>query len=170
MPTPSDVVAGRVRQVRRKRGLTVAQLAQRCAELGMPGLTEQAIYNLEAGRADKQGRRRRSVSVDELLALAAALNCAPIHLLVPLDDETPYEITPKYAEPGWFVREWVRGGPWPLPGADVREFYSERPEHEFIGIVGEPTNDADVIRRAAAEDRQRQLERWRWPQRQPEGS
>src|SRR6266496_5977045 len=63
--TPSDVVSGRVREIRHKRAMTVAQLADRLADLGMPGLTEQALYNLEAGRPDRRGHRRRAVSRSE---------------------------------------------------------------------------------------------------------
>jgi hypothetical protein len=59
-----------------------AELAARCAELGAGHLTENVIENIESGRRDKQGRRRRDVTVDELLTLAVALNVAPVHLLV----------------------------------------------------------------------------------------
>lgn len=131
MPTPSDVAAKRVREVRRKRGLTVAQLAERCAERGMPELTEQALYNLEAGRADKRGRRRRAVTVDELLVLSLALDVAPTHLLIsPDDDFEPYQITPARSEPAGAVRDWIRGVPI-LDGIVQRDFYTEVPEPEF---------------------------------------
>jgi transcriptional regulator with XRE-family HTH domain len=157
MPTPSDVVAGRVREVRRKRGLTVAQLAERCAELGMPGLTEQAIYNLEAGRADKQGRRRRAVTVDELLALSLALDVAPVHLLVSPDtDGEPQEITPARVEPASAVRDWVRGVPT-LDGIDPRAFFAEVDVHEWRRITddlrqrAEDPNWPEATRRGARE-------------------
>src|SRR6266536_4003390 len=82
--TPSEQVAAQVREIRQKRRWTVAQLAQRCEELGMPGLTEQALYNLEAGRPDPRGRRRRAVTVDEAIALSFALGVAPIDLMAPV--------------------------------------------------------------------------------------
>jgi transcriptional regulator with XRE-family HTH domain len=128
--TASDMVARRVREVRRRRGLTVAQLAQRCAELGYPDLTDQALYNLEAGRADKRGRRRRAVTVDELLVLALTLDVAPVHLLVPLEDDRPYQTTPTRAEQSGPVRDWVRGVE-PLDGTDARAYWSEVPEVEW---------------------------------------
>jgi transcriptional regulator with XRE-family HTH domain len=130
--TPSDVVAGRVRDIRHKRGLTVAQLAARLADRGMPGLTEQALYNLEAGRPDRRGLRRRAVSVDELLALAYALEVSPLDLLVPIDDEQTISV-PGTGHGEWpreQVRDWVRA--WaPLPGIDERLFYAELPPEEW---------------------------------------
>jgi hypothetical protein len=36
-------------------------------------LTASVIANIETGRRDEQGRRRRDVTVDEVVALAAAL-------------------------------------------------------------------------------------------------
>jgi transcriptional regulator with XRE-family HTH domain len=68
----SDDVAREVRAARQRRGLTVAQLAARCAYLGAPKLTTQALYKLE-GQRDNPGRRPRSVTVDELFILADAL-------------------------------------------------------------------------------------------------
>src|SRR5690242_9621967 len=108
--SPSDVVAARVRQVRKRRDLTTAQLAARCAELGAPDLTTQALYKLE-GQRDVASRRPRPVTVDELLALALALNVAPVHLLVPPDEsEAPYQITQTVTATSRFAaRGWIRG-------------------------------------------------------------
>ena len=152
--TASDVVAGRIRELRRKRGLRVTDLGARCAELGAPGLTAQALYKLE-GQRGRDDRPPRPVTVDELLALALALNVAPVHLLVPPDDyQAPYPVTATLASPAHKVRGWVRGlfvrpdaeirpvlGPGGelagldigrLPRAvDVRDFWSEVPPAEF---------------------------------------
>jgi hypothetical protein len=129
METPSDVVAERVKAARKGR-FTVAQLAKRCAELGATGLTEQALYNIETGRPDKQGRRRRAVTVDELLALAYALSVAPVHLLIPIDDELqPFHHIPKTAVRAGRARAWVRGDD-PL-STDRRVYFSQVPEHEW---------------------------------------
>jgi hypothetical protein len=132
--------------------------AGRCAELGMPELTEQALYNLEAGRRDGQGRRRRAVSVDELLILSHALNCAPTHLLVPLDDDEIYQITPVVAERAWVARNWVRGH-YPLTGTDQRHYFSEVPAREW-GLFT-PLNLGTYEELLEALERRRQmLERW----------
>lgn len=77
--TPTEAVAARVRELRERRGGMSAQaLADRCAELGMPGLKRQAITNLENGR-------RGMVTVEELLVLAAALDVPPLDLLMSAD-------------------------------------------------------------------------------------
>jgi transcriptional regulator with XRE-family HTH domain len=135
MATPSDVVAERVREVRKKNRMTVAQLAERCAELGVPELTEQAIYNLEAGRRDRrrQGLRRRAVTVDELLVLALALHVAPVHLLVPTENsDAGYQVTPSVTVDSDQARAWMRGFAG-LDGTDLRGFYFEVPAHELAG-------------------------------------
>src|SRR5690242_15845908 len=125
----SDVVAARVREVRGKRNMTVAELAARCAELGAPDLTAQALYKLEQRRPGKL--RPRPVTVDELLALAGALNVAPVHLLVPVDDgDQPYQVTATVTAERSRVRAWIRGHAllekFPRAGAS-REFFSEQP-------------------------------------------
>lgn len=129
--TASDVVAGRVREVREKRRMTVAQLAARCAALGAPKLTAQALYKLE-GQRESATRRPRPVTVDELLALSLALNVAPVHLLVPIDSpDEPYPVTAAAAAPRASVRAWVRGVLSVDPGADPREYYTEVPRGEY---------------------------------------
>lgn len=65
--------------------MTAQQLADRCASVGAPGLTASVIANIETGRRDAQKRRRRDVTVEELFAVAYALNVAPAVLLLPED-------------------------------------------------------------------------------------
>lgn len=113
----SDVVAQRAQELRKRQGLTAKGLAERCALMGAPGMTASVIANIESGRPDLRGRRRRQITLEEWLILAQALHVAPIHLLVPVDDESPrYELTPEEPQPtqgmrregvGW-VREWIR--------------------------------------------------------------
>lgn len=79
--TVSDVVAGRVREARKARGWLTGDLAARCAELGRAELTGNVIENIESGRRDKDGRRRRDVTVDELRVLADALDFSPADVL-----------------------------------------------------------------------------------------
>lgn len=156
---PSEVVAARVKEVRKKRGYrTAAGLAERCAEIGAPHLTAQMIANIENGRRDQiTGRRRRDVTVDELLILAYALSVAPVHLLVPTDAEevAPYRILPG-TNPGgaWFVREWIRGKT-PIGTVDARLYFSEVPEAEWQPPQWTPETieaQSDAVRRAKAAD------------------
>jgi transcriptional regulator with XRE-family HTH domain len=128
------MVAARVREVRIKRGLTAAQLAERCAELGAPKITVQSVYKIE-GQRQSAARPPRQVTVDELLVLAAALNVAPVHLLVPPDDgDAPYQVTATVSESRFRVRSWIRGlfplARLPRVGAE-RDFWAEVPDDEF---------------------------------------
>ncbi len=122
-PRPVEVVARRMREVRETRRLTAAQLADRMRQAGI-GWDRQIVTNLETGR-------RASLSVDELFALAVVLQVAPIHLLVPLDDEQPYQVSPGHIERSKRARDWVRGT-LPLDPADRRLFYSEVPDSEWM--------------------------------------
>lgn len=154
--TVSDVVAERVQQVRKKRGWTVKQLAEQCAAIGAPELTAQALYNIGNGRRDDEGRRRRFVTIDEVAALAFALDVAPVHLMVPpdADDETPYRITPTSVVSVRDVRAWFRGY-YPVLGRSLRNFHGEIPESEYglIQLAPQQRTDPDEARRGIAEIR-----------------
>jgi transcriptional regulator with XRE-family HTH domain len=82
--TPSDVVAGNVQQLRKRRGLSAAALAAACAKASHPQLTEAVIANIETGRRRPDGTRTRDVTVDELLAFAETLGIPAGALLPPL--------------------------------------------------------------------------------------
>jgi hypothetical protein len=75
--------------------------------------------------------------VDELLVLAAALNCPPVSLIVPPDDsDQPYAVTAAVTAGRFGVRAWIRGvGPLldndGLLDDDPREYHSELPRGEF---------------------------------------
>jgi len=70
--TLSDVAADRIKDARRARGLSTAELAAMCADEGHPEVTQNVIENIEAGRK-RNGRRTRDVSVDELAVFAYVL-------------------------------------------------------------------------------------------------
>lgn len=135
----SDVVAQRVQELRKRQGLTAKTLAERCRMMGAPGMTASVIANIESGRPDLDGKRRRLVTLEEWLILAQALHVAPIHLLVPVDDEhARYELTPECPQPthglqregaGW-VRAWIRGET-PLTFTNERIYRSEVPADEW---------------------------------------
>src|SRR4051794_30252810 len=85
--TPTQVVAARVKQLRKEQGLSAQKLADRCAEAGGRDLaTRSVIANLESGRRD-------TVSIDEVFVLAFALNVAPVHLVIPTD-AVPVRVPP----------------------------------------------------------------------------
>ena len=130
---PSDVVAQRIKDLRKSRRWSLEDLAEQCSEkAGADQLTANAIENIEHGRRDKDRRRRRMITVDELLVFAVALDVAPVHLLVPTeDDEAPYRITPKNGVRRGRARAWIRGL-FPLPSTDERVYFSEVPRSEWV--------------------------------------
>ncbi|RSN71338.1 helix-turn-helix domain-containing protein [Actinomadura sp. WAC 06369] len=119
---PAKVIAERVKDVRLRRKMSASQLADELAREGIKW-NRSIVANFESGR-------RRSVTVEELLALAYVLDVAPIHLLIPLEDGKWYHFTPERATPTGFVREWVRGR-HPLQSTNARLFFSEVPDKEW---------------------------------------
>jgi len=125
--TPSTVVAQRLKESRRRHGWTAKQLAEQCAKAGATYLTAAVLANIESGRPDLNGKRRRDITVDELLLLAFILDVAPLYLLgLPASTAgtTAVEITPNRAvsDPDELLR-WLRGDQ-ALPGTDARLYYS----------------------------------------------
>ncbi len=106
----SDIVAKRVKELRKRGGWsTTKAFADRCAEVGAPYLTHPVLMNIESGRR-KDGHRTRTITVDELLALALALRVNPADLLLPVDsDAAPYPVTLTETATVGRVREWVNG-------------------------------------------------------------
>jgi len=76
----SHAVAANVRRLRKQQGLTAERLATRCADLGADRITGYVITNMET--------HRRTVSVDDLLIFALALQTSPAALLQPAREST----------------------------------------------------------------------------------
>lgn len=95
------IVATEVKRYRRERGLTAQQLADRCAELGV-AFPRAVLANFESGR-------RPTVSIAELLVLAAALDVPPMLLLVPLGRVDMVEILPGRLLPPRRALGWLDG-------------------------------------------------------------
>lgn len=125
-PTPSDLIAQRIRELRKARGMTVTELAERCQAAGASRLTAQALYKLE-GQRDK--RSPRPVSVDELLTLAYVLDIAPVHLIAGLDDDAVLPVSPDWAVSAPGAREWIRGLA-PLADSDRQRYEANVPPSE----------------------------------------
>lgn len=120
---PNEAVVARMRELRKKRGLTAEQLGAAMTGVGIPW-NAGVVTKLETGR-------RKSISVVELLALAYVLDVAPVHLLVPVDDSVEYQAFPGHVPyPARHVREWVRGHVG-MGDTDLRAFYSEVPAREW---------------------------------------
>lgn len=79
----SELVAERVRDLRNRAGMSRDQLAAAAREHGAaPEFTHQSVTFLENGRP-KDGVRTRLFALDELWALAEALEVSPLELLGP---------------------------------------------------------------------------------------
>ena len=101
----SEAVGREVEWHRRRRQLTRQQLADECLRLGSD-LTFAAITSIETGRRDAAGRRRRSVTVDELVVLAQALGVAPLTLVVPARTDDATSWAPGRTAHPWTVAKW----------------------------------------------------------------
>lgn len=105
---PARMARQVAREVRRYREsqrprMSTRQLADRTAELGME-IPRSVLANLESGR-------RETVTVAEVLVLAAALGVAPIELICPVGFDKQTEMLPgrmmdPLAAMRWFTGEW----------------------------------------------------------------
>jgi transcriptional regulator with XRE-family HTH domain len=87
-----------VRQFREKRGHTYAELSRKLAELGRD-IPPLGLRRLEAGE--------RRVDVDDLVALALALNVSPLGLLLPTEASSLTPQGDQYA--AYLIWVWARG-------------------------------------------------------------
>lgn len=146
--TTRGVVATNLAAIRTRVGMSSAQdLADRVKELG-GRLDRAAISKIESGT--------RNVSLDEAVLLAAALDVAPVHLLVPLDDAAQVQIVPsRKPVTATAAREWVRGRR-PLPMTNARTYRTSWvPESEWeqrnarVEDAREGVEQAERLRRVA---------------------
>jgi transcriptional regulator with XRE-family HTH domain len=119
-PDPTQVVARSVREVRDRRGWSAQQLADACKAAGA-----QSVLDRSALASIENGRRQR-IGVDQLLALAFALDVSPLRLLLPLDDDELIQVVPSTTVTAAEARRWIRGTDQ-LPGLDHRQFAMEAP-------------------------------------------
>jgi transcriptional regulator with XRE-family HTH domain len=105
----SDIVGEQVVLHRKRADLTREQLAQKCADLGYPALTVPALANIETGRRDKTGRRRRDVTIEELVVLARALQIPPTLLVLPVGRAESIEALPGITVTTWGAARWFTG-------------------------------------------------------------
>jgi transcriptional regulator with XRE-family HTH domain len=87
------VIAERVRSIRDSAGMSQSALAGKVAELGIPW-KRSTVVNLETRAPDSRGRGagRDVVTVQELLALAVALDVPPVWLLADPKSEEPVAV------------------------------------------------------------------------------
>ena len=114
--TAQQLVARNVRRVREMRGMSLARLA---TALGWK--SRNTAHQLENGH--------RSITVDELLALAMALHVAPAVLLVPWENDEQLAVA-------------LTGGAWTthLDSAEAYGWIIGAPEPHLIALVANITD------------------------------
>lgn len=104
-------LANNVRELRKRRRLLQDDLAERMAELGRP-ILKSGLSKLEKGE--------RRVDVDDLMALALALEVTPNRLLLTEEaDDEEVELTEGYTTNrrqawAWSCGEWAEGSRFPF--------------------------------------------------------
>lgn len=91
-----------MREARKAAGLTMAGVAQGCADRGLPEISEQSLKNLESGR-------KTSMAVADFLVLADVLGVPPVTLLFPLGSSATVEVLPGQEVSAWDALAWFTG-------------------------------------------------------------
>ncbi|MFD5513857.1 helix-turn-helix transcriptional regulator [Streptomyces sp. NPDC127051] len=98
---PTETIARKVADLRERKGLTKQELGDALTELGV-SWNRFTVSSLENGK-------RQNLSVTEWLALARALDVAPLTLLLPLGEADEIEVLPGLPVHPDLVRQWIVG-------------------------------------------------------------
>lgn len=143
-----------MRLVRQRRGWTARDLAARCTSLGAPQITHTVITNLETGRPGPDSRRRRGITVDELLILAAALDVPPPYLLIPLTGDGVIAVTQSLLMGGLEASRWLAGEQMPAAlGVDGRAQIAFRRSQRPLRVLQEVWMFSDAVIRLREDGR-----------------
>ncbi|BCZ24845.1 helix-turn-helix domain-containing protein [Mycobacterium senriense] len=135
-----------VRTLREKRRLTYAELARILDGLGRP-IPPLGLRRIEAGE--------RRIDVDDLAALALALEVSPLRLLLPTEESALVSNGERYSA----ARIWDWGmGRWPLAGDEVTFVRDSHPLRWAEKMTGRETGDAMTLK-LGAHTIQRDIER-----------
>lgn len=146
------MVADRVRALREQAGLSQSDVASRMDELGVPW-KRTTVVNLEKRGSQSRGRAtaagRDAITLQEWLALAIALDVAPVDLLVDLTSAEPFAPTPARAiDVSWRGLRWLVGDE-PLPESYGDESWHDSSQRLRIALRVMQLADR-LARRAAA--------------------
>lgn len=148
----TQCLAAQVRTYRRRQDLTLAQLAEKCAELGAPQLSYSALANIERGATADAKRKPRDVSLDELAVLARALDVPPVMLLFPIGTGQRVEITPGFDITAWDAAQWFSGELFLAPEGSshfATPVYLYRQHAEWVDkFIAAPEAEQDKLREA----------------------
>jgi len=123
----SEIAAQQINRLRKHYGWSRDFLAEKCRDLGAPdNMTGAAIANIETGRPDSNGRRRRDITIDELVIFALALDVAPLVLMFPVGQVKSVEVLPGKVRPTWLAAKWFTGEePWCGESDDEGRWYAD---------------------------------------------
>jgi hypothetical protein len=150
--------------------MTGQQLADRCAELGLP-LDRTVLAKMEHGA-------RQTLTVGELLVLARALGVPPLALVFPIGAAKQAEVLPGQMADTWQAAKWVTGEdgfPGDLaasPHAGNLFLYRQHDRHEedeYLGGLAALDAEAKAGKARTAGERDLRLaqaEAWRQSMRQ----
>lgn len=128
-------VGKRVEYFRKRNGLTVQAVADRCAAMNVP-LDRSVIAKLEKGL-------RQGVSVGELIALGKALGVPPVLLAFPLgqEDSEQVEVLPGFMANTWEAVKWFTGEQSFPQQDEAGQYYTMKDDHDAWEINGAPLAD-----------------------------
>jgi transcriptional regulator with XRE-family HTH domain len=156
--TPADwpksltkLVGGRVKYYRGRQRpkLSARQLAERCEHLGYK-VEYNAVANLESGR-------RQSISLAEVVMLAAALGVSPALLLFPIGSGEPVELLPGRTFDPFRAYELFTGdrsiwdGEFGLEDAEDAIYTYRRHDHAVEVYERNAMRDDEVYERAVSQ-------------------
>jgi transcriptional regulator with XRE-family HTH domain len=118
--TPGAIIGRRVAEERKRQGLSQNDLVERLAAIGRP-MDRSNLGRIERGETTGQ--------LDNVVSLAIALGIAPVHLLVPRDDEEMVELTPTHRVPAKTARSWFMGAAL-LPDSDPHAYVAAMSDEE----------------------------------------
>jgi len=129
MKTPDQTTRERIRELRKRHGWSQQDLADELNRIGAQ-TDRAAVAKVELGK--------RGLSLDEMLRFALVLDVAPVHLIVPVDDEERLMLGSNFIDctPAE-LRAWIRGQRPFHPVQNARTYFSEVPEREFNERVAE---------------------------------
>jgi transcriptional regulator with XRE-family HTH domain len=129
-----EVFSSRLREARDARRWTQQELSARLAELGAP-MDRTTIAKLEKGQ--------RQARVEELVAIAVALDVSPLYLILPLRLDAKVKLAPKLVVEAIEALNWA-SGKGPLDRANERTYRFQAPG---VGVAvwtpGQPEDATD---------------------------
>jgi transcriptional regulator with XRE-family HTH domain len=134
LKTPDQTTRERIRELRKRHGWTQQDLADELNRIGAQ-TDRAAVAKVELGQ--------RGLSLDEMFRYALALDVAPVHLIVPVDDDERLMLGANFVDcTPTELRAWIRGERPFHPQQNTRIYFSEVPEREFDRRLAEVWGEA----------------------------